>query len=565
MLDQQERTQDATRSRAHAIVQLVVLLAPAVVILVLGWHRRWLNEDAFINLRIVDQFFAGHGPVFNAGERVEAYTSPAWLGVLVFARATLGQLMEVEWATVVACLASSVGAFVVGGFAARRLHDRDEWAVPLGLFVLAAIPVVWDFSTSGLEVGFTWLWLAVCWWLLVRAARSSPPSTGAGHWIALMVLGLGPVVRPDLGLVSVCVVAAWIVLSPGGVGRVIADIAVAFAIPVLYQLFRMGYFASVVPSTALAKDAGGLHVRQGLDYGADLMNTYWLWIPLACLAVVVGINLARGGRRVVVITVAMVAGGLLHAAYFVAIGGDYMHGRLLLPALFAIALPASIGIRTVTVWAGALVGVVAVWFVVCAAALRFEQPVTALYTVAQISDWRLLNHAEVMPREAPNESFITGNQIHELYERGERGFLPLLKFRPVPGNDPQRLAASLGSIGIPAYNAGRDVWVVDLSGLAEPLAARTSPVPGRPAGHRKQVDEAWYVARFAEDTSGVKATAAKRALGCGELKDLIEAIDEPMTPGRFLENLVRSPSLTRLHIAADPVVAERELCPAPTR
>jgi arabinofuranosyltransferase len=63
----------------------------------------------------------------------------------------------------------------------------------------------------------------------------------------------------------------------------------------------------------------------------------------------------------------------------------------------------------------------------------------------------------------------------------------------------------------------------------------------------------------------VKATAAKRALGCGELKDLIEAIDEPMTPGRFLENIVRSPSLTRLHIAADPVVAERELCPAPRR
>src|SRR5215218_9386360 len=117
MLEQQARTQDATRSRLHGIVQLAVLLAPAAVILAMGWHRRWLNEDAFINLRIVDQVFAGHGPVFNAGERVEAYTSPAWLGVLVFARATLGQLMDVEWATVVAGLASAAGAFVVGAFA----------------------------------------------------------------------------------------------------------------------------------------------------------------------------------------------------------------------------------------------------------------------------------------------------------------------------------------------------------------------------------------------------------------------------------------------------------------
>ena len=50
--------------------------SPAVIMLAMGWHRRWMNEDAFINLRIVDQIFAGHGPVFNAGERVEAYDEP---------------------------------------------------------------------------------------------------------------------------------------------------------------------------------------------------------------------------------------------------------------------------------------------------------------------------------------------------------------------------------------------------------------------------------------------------------------------------------------------------------
>src|SRR4051794_35495306 len=104
---------DAPTSRLHGVAQLAVLLAPALVMLALGWHRRWLNEDAFINLRVVDQLFAGHGPVFNAGERVEAYTSPLWLGVLAFSRATLGQLMDVEWATVVVSLASAVGAFVV--------------------------------------------------------------------------------------------------------------------------------------------------------------------------------------------------------------------------------------------------------------------------------------------------------------------------------------------------------------------------------------------------------------------------------------------------------------------
>jgi arabinofuranosyltransferase len=332
----------------------------------------------------------------------------------------------------------------------------------------------------------------------------------------------------------------------------------------------MGYFASIVPSTALAKDAGGLHLHQGVHYGADLLNTYWLWVPLACLAVVIGRNVMRDGRRVGIATAALVGGGLLHAAYFVAIGGDYMHGRLLLPALFAVALPASIGVRTVTVWAGALVGIVAVWFVVCAAALRFDQPEATLFTVAPISDWRLIGGARVMPREIPNRNFITGNQIHALYERGGRGFLPIAKFTPVPGQDPKRLAVALGSIGIPAFDAGRDVFIVDMAGLAEPLSARTSTVAGRAAGHRKGVDEAWYFARFAADGQApqggaAKVAAAERALRCAPVADLLHAIDKPLTPGRFLDNLWHSPSYTFLHIPADPIQAERDLCPARER
>ena len=35
-----------------------------------------VGDDGFINLRVVSQIKAGNGPVFNAGERVEAATSP---------------------------------------------------------------------------------------------------------------------------------------------------------------------------------------------------------------------------------------------------------------------------------------------------------------------------------------------------------------------------------------------------------------------------------------------------------------------------------------------------------
>jgi arabinofuranosyltransferase len=133
----------------------VLLALPAVAILVLGWQRRWLNEDAYINLRVVDQIFAGNGPVFNAGERIEVATSPAWIAALCLGRLTLGQFVRMEWVAVVAALVAAVAGFALAGRAARLQHPGEHLVLPLGVLLVAAIPVVRDFSTSGLEMGAT--------------------------------------------------------------------------------------------------------------------------------------------------------------------------------------------------------------------------------------------------------------------------------------------------------------------------------------------------------------------------------------------------------------------------
>src|ERR1700730_17834754 len=81
---------DVRVRHAHRWMTAIPAFVPALVIAVGGWEHRWMDEDAFINLRIVDQFFAGHGPVFNAGERIEAATSPLWLSAVVVPRGMLG-------------------------------------------------------------------------------------------------------------------------------------------------------------------------------------------------------------------------------------------------------------------------------------------------------------------------------------------------------------------------------------------------------------------------------------------------------------------------------------------
>ena len=542
---------------------------PALMVAVGGWSHRWIDEDAFINFRIVDQIFAGHGPVFNAGQRIEAGTSPLWLFVLVVGRVVFGAFVRVEWIALFAGLFAAVGAFVIGGYAARIRHRGSGGVViPVGLLLVAAVAVVWDFSTSGLEMSLVWLWLAGSWWALMTAARGDEIARRRRIGCCV-VLGLAPLVRPELTLMMLCLLVAWFMLARPR--RILFDIVAIFAVPVAYEIFRMGYYASVVPNTALAKDAGGLHLSQGWTYLDDFVSPYRLWATAALvIATIVLAQVMRPDRRVAIATAAMLAAAVIDVLYIVGIGGDYMHGRLLLPAFFALGLPASLAVRPRSLvmlsstprreaTVAALAGVAVVWASVSVVWFRPPPPAPGRgLGPAPISDWRTASGATMDPIDVALG--LNGNQAAAAYERGVRGYFKITDKLPRRARDPNAFVLTLGSIGKPAYDAGTHVFVIDIGGLAEPLAARTTPVPGRQAGHRKQIDDAWYDAEFGGPSSDPKVLAARHALTCGPGKALMQSVNAKMTPGRFLSNIVHSVSDTRLHVPDDPKVAEREWC-----
>jgi arabinofuranosyltransferase len=73
------------------------LAAPLVLLAWMGWAQRHMIDDGFIYLRVVKEIRAGHGPVFNVGQRVEAFTGPKWVAVL-----TIGSFLpfKLEWVAV---------------------------------------------------------------------------------------------------------------------------------------------------------------------------------------------------------------------------------------------------------------------------------------------------------------------------------------------------------------------------------------------------------------------------------------------------------------------------------
>jgi arabinofuranosyltransferase len=130
---------------------------------------------------------------------------------------------------------------------------------------------------------------------------------------------------------------------------------------------------------------------------------------------------------------------------------------------------------------------------------------------------------------------------------------------------PQSAVADRKNIGMLGYAAGPEVRVIDQLGLADALAARLRlQARGRP-GHEKSLPEAWVLAQYAAPESlppGLPGVAeARQALGCGGLAALLDAIRQPLTLGRFAENVTLAWRLTLLRISPDPAQAQAELCP----
>jgi arabinofuranosyltransferase len=566
----------------------LVVVVPALAIVVLGWRRRWTSDDGFITLRVVEMVLAGHGPVFNVGERVEAGTSPAWVGVLAAARLLTGGAVDLEWLAVGTSLACVGAGVLLGTWGALALQRPRPGTLPLpmGVLVVVSVAAYWDFATAGLESGFVLGWIGASFAGLAalaradlgRTAAAGPPARRRVALVAVLV-GVGPLIRPDLGVLTVAFLVALLVAAgPASWRRRLGLVAAAAALPAAYQVFRMGFFAALVPNPALTKEASTAWWDQGLEYLGDTVGTYALWLPVGVLAVAVLAPLAvaagrRGQRAVLAVTVAPVVAGLVHAAYVTRVGGDFMHARLLLPSLFTLLLPAfAVRADRRRAAAGLVVGA---WAVVAITSLRPEPGSTdgiaderRHYVTASgvahpvtIADYARLPWAE---RGAGVRVLGRADRPVLTYEEPGSGVVVGQPARPRAVG----VVAAFPNIGVFGVEAGEDVHVVDLLGLSDPVGARQRLVERTRPGHEKVLDLAWVVARFGDPAApevpgappAARVAAARRALACGALDDLIDAVEGPLTVGRFLRNVVAASRFHLLRVPADPVAAAEELC-----
>jgi arabinofuranosyltransferase len=522
-----------------------------------AWQRRWIADDGLIVLRTVRNLLAGNGPVFNAGERVEANTSTVWSYLVTFG-AWIGGSTQLEYVALTLALVLSVLGVVfamlgTGRLYAPGLRGRRGLLLPAGVLVYIAIPPARDFATSGLENGLVLAYLGLLWWMMVCWSQALRlPAAPAGPGDALQksatsrvfdgslafVAGLSVLVRPELALIGGLALAMMLVAIAGGL------------LPVAYQIFRMGYYGLLVPGTAIAKDATGSKWQQGFLYLTNFNKPYMLWAPVMLLAAIGLVlyasrtmpwwarhqippgygRLARSIQSPPAVVLFMLVSGLVQGLYWIRQGGDFMHGRVLLTPLFCLLLPVAVipvvlpGGTRIGRATGYLLAVAtsAIWLAVVGWSAwaatspgmgadatrvtysgivderRFYAQATGHahpLTAADYLDYPRMRAVLTAIDNTPDGALLLPSGNYDQWD-----VVPAIPPPPPPPGAPP-VKKQIGphtvfftNLGMLGMNVGLDVRVIDQIGLANPLAAHTARIEDGRIGHDKNLFPDWAVA-----------------------------------------------------------------------
>jgi arabinofuranosyltransferase len=465
--------------------------------LLLITRNAWLSDDGFVAFRAADNLLTGHGLTYNATERVQAFTNPAWTLLLAVPYGLSHEIYASVIATSILC--SSLAVALMG----YRLAVNGLVAA-LGILLCGLSEAFVDFSTSGLENPLTFLLLA-----LFFTVYFTNQGRRRVFWLCLFAALLG---TNRLDLLFIILPPLAYALEKGLAKEPWRSTLVQAAIGALplvaWELFAFVYYGFPLPNTAYAKlntDISGTQfASQGLLYLIDSFCRDPVTLLTILFAVVfafvrspvpgavgaagrsspgtlyhserLGQTAGRTTRRRIRSMLripsagsnervahdpermAVALGVVLYMAYVVRIGGDFMAGRMLTGPLFVSVIllvrcllrPSSA--RTLALLAGS------------AAFIGFG---------LSVGPWKDQDACIVTPGGIVNERVCYQDHTALVFNLHEARYKQHGYYRD--GLDVARAGTKVdtkGAVGMTGFAAGPGFHLVNDYALSEPLLAR---------------------------------------------------------------------------------------------
>jgi hypothetical protein len=306
--------------------------AVSIIILLFFAHSfylgGYLTDDAFITFRYARNLAAGFGPVFNAGERVEGYTSFGWM--IIFA---LIHYLGIEPVTISRALGLFLGAatlVICFRFMSRRRANAS--------LVISCIPLIFLALNSGFALWARGGMETLLFAFLVSWAAFSTLDKKMARALTGSLYALAFLVRPE-GLLFFALALLYILYESRSTREAIKFAAPIFLILVPYQIWRMSFYGALLPNTFYAKTTNGPElISAGFDYLCRAFTSFRLGLFLLPF---LASFIEAPSRRISAFFLWL---ALPYCAYVIYAGGDWMPMfRFVIPLLPMYYVAASIG------------------------------------------------------------------------------------------------------------------------------------------------------------------------------------------------------------------------------
>jgi arabinofuranosyltransferase len=415
----------------------------------------WVSDDAFITLRTIDNFLSGYGLVWNAGERVQVFTHPLWLFILLpFCLFTPDRL----YALYISSFLFSMGTLflLLWNFAS---HARS---LIIAVILLGGSMAFVDFSSSGLENPLTHMLVTLFFALYIYQNKYS------SKWKLLqlsLIAAFSALNRLDTILLFIPALFSQMFPIKTGYWKIVMSVVMGFVPLLLWEVFATFYYGFPLPNTYYAKIGTGLDEISLFKQGWVYIQNSLRWDPLTLGTIALGILSVVVQRDIRRISIAL--GIILYLFYILWIGGDFMSGRFF-SAIFIMGLILLLTFDTSflgrpisdKLFLFLVIGLVLIGF-------SANQPPIFMTRTA---------------RPEPTENGIANEKLYYFYANGWVNYVrdPGLHYLAAQGIQANRSGDSpveMNTIGMYGYHAGPHIYILDSYALADPLRARL-PVEG---------------------------------------------------------------------------------------
>jgi arabinofuranosyltransferase len=275
------------------ILKLVIAVIIFEVFLILCGKLNFIQDDAYISLQYAKNFVQGNGLVFNAGEKVEGFTSFIWVIILAIpfyfhiSPEVFAKVLSITFGVLSLLPAYLITKNLIQKIWPASCDTRFIYFTPVVLLVISGTFYYW--AVSGMETTlYTFLCLAGIYFYLIRNEKE------IYLYLAVSFLTLAFLTRQEAALI-ICIILINLLRDNFKDGnyktgknlfpkKLIVSFLILAVPAVIFFAFRYFYYGYFFPNTFYAKTGSSLvYMETGFNYTISFANRYLLYGSLLVL------------------------------------------------------------------------------------------------------------------------------------------------------------------------------------------------------------------------------------------------------------------------------------------